>query len=151
MFFFNADPVISRQQEIDDNKTQTLIEKYVNIEHSQKIEDFFDNHCNSISYLVDFVHIIRDNGFKIIVPLIPRDEKSTTVNMQIMNGFKITSKYSYDYIPFIKFTFMEEQNLNGYVLQEMYMLFFNKHSNFKDSEAATLYYLNRFNKMKAFI
>ena len=149
MFIYSSDPVEQRKQEIDDDKTLHLIEKYCNVEHYQEIEDFFDKNCNSISYLIDFVTTMR-TGFRFHVTCVDRTEMSTTVRGELDKGFGLTSKYTYDYIPFIRFTFMEMQKINGTYMQELYMIFFTKNSKFKDAEAATLYYLNKFHKMKAF-
>jgi hypothetical protein len=151
MFKFSPDSFLKRQQEINDDKTCCLIKQYVNIYHSQEIENIFDKHCNSISYLIDFVSTIKNNGFQIIVPCIGRDENSTTVRRDIEKGFSITDRRNYNYIPFIRFTFIEKQILYGVSIKELYMLFFNKENKFEDSEEKTLYYLNKFNKMKAFI
>lgn len=151
MFIYSSDELIKINQEIEDDKTQKLIEKYVNIEHSQLIEDFFDNNCDNFQFLIDFTNLIKSNNNRIIIPCIGRTESSPSIKYDIDKGFSLTSKYIYDYIPFIKFTFMEIQKYNGVSLKEVYMIFFNKHNKFKDIENNILYYLNRFNKMKAFI
>lgn len=150
MFIYSQDSLIRKNQEDEAIRSLKLIKKYVKIKHSPELEKSFEENCDSPNYLVDFVNCCNVNNRKLIITIIGRDDNYFS-SLIFNDGFSLLNKRLYDYIPYIKMSFVKPELVNGIKIDHSYLLFFNKNDLYEDSLSETINMFNRFNKIKIFI
>lgn len=156
MFRFSNDEFIANKQKEDATALLESLLKYFSIEHCPKIEKFFDDYVKTYEFLEELPRISEKHDDIIIMPCIPHNHDAASARMDLGEAYKKIYKSELLWkdvtVPFIEFSFPTDYNCkHGDSWMHVYIFFLTNSLKFEDARDSVLYYLNKLNKLKAFL
>ena len=161
MFRFSDDEFIANKQKEEATALLESLLKYVSIEHSPKIEKFFEDNVKTYEFLEELPSISTTNNDTTIMRLLPYDYSHESARVDLGEDFKKIQPKPCDggpklwkeiTIPFIDFSFPSTYNCKyGEGYKHVYIFFLTNFTEFEQAQECMLYYLNKLNKLKVFL
>jgi hypothetical protein len=152
MFRFSKDEYVASKQY---EKSSELLEKLtqtITMEHSPIIEEVFDKRVRSYEILTELNKLSVQADYPIVMPAIPYDHTAPLAKRDFKIAFDKLNKPWNSTIPFIEFSFPEDYICNhGESFRHVYFFFFTPFHDFDEAEHCVLRYLNKLDRLKAFI
>lgn len=153
MFRFSDDEFLANKQKEEATFLLESLSKYFIIKHSPEIEKFFDDNVKSYEFLEELPKLSRINNDIIVVPCMPHNYNDEWARMNLGECYQELS-YSWKdvVVPFIEFSLPENYKCkHGDAYKHAYFFFLTKFVKFEDTQDCVLHYLNKLNKLKAFL
>jgi len=155
MFRFSDDEFfVNKQKEIATSLLENLL-KYFTIEHSPKIEKFFDDNVKTYEFLEELPNLSKKQNDPIIMPCITHVHNEVNARVDIGDACKKlfpSRLWKEITIPFIEFSFPPDYDCkHGDSYKHIYIFFLTKFENFEETQDCVLHYLNKLNNLKAFL
>lgn len=153
MFRFSEDEFTANKQKEEATALLESLLKYFVIEHSPKIEKFFDENVKTYEFLEELPKFYKTNNYPIVIPCIPHNLEDQYSRMDLSEGYQAFSKSWREItVPFIEFSFPPDYKCkHGISYMHVYIFFFTKFTKFEEAQDCVLHYLNKFNNLKVFL
>lgn len=161
MFRFSDDEFKANKQKEEATALLESLLKYFSIEHCPKIEKFFEDNVKTYEFLEELPQLSKINDDITIIRLLPYDYSHESARVDLSEDFKKVQPtlcggrpklWKEVTIPFIDFSFPSNYNCKyGESYKHVYILFLTNFTNFEQAQECMLYYLNKLNKLKAFL
>lgn len=151
MFRFSKDEYIASKQQEEVDKLIDEICASASIQYSKDIDEMFKG--VTYGYLEEFTKLVRNEfNEKITIVAIPRGSLLHMAQRDLKMGFEALDKSWKDPLPYIEHSFAEDYVCpHGPQFIHCFFFFFTQYHTFEGSEECVKYYLERINKLKAFL
>lgn len=152
MFRFSIDEFINKTQQEKVTAFLTELSKSFIVEHCPEIEKFFDDYVTSYEFLEEIPKLSNPNEKNVSIVCVPYDTALWRANADLREVCEKINKSQQETIPFIEFSFPENYKCkHGEPYKHVFIFFVTKFNSFEDSKNYTIYYLNKLNKLRAFL
>jgi hypothetical protein len=157
MFKYSIDEYIASEQKNSAEKLLDGIRKKCRIQVSPELDEALTSYkMNSFGFLQEVHAVAEKCGEPIVFVAAERDNYwPDRILADFKTGFDKLDKPWADPLPYIEYSFSNRVKLSSSFgdryLQHVFIFFFTKYHGFDGARDCMLYYLNKFNNLKAFV
>lgn len=152
MFRYSIDEYIAAKQKEKADKVIEELQGKAKLVFSPEIDTFLNERQTTYSYLEDTSRVSKECNDRIIIVAIPRNNNYGGALFDLRQGFLLSGKSWKDTIPYTMHSFPDDYACpHGEEHRHVYLLFFTKYHEYEGSRDCILHYLNKLDKLKAFV